>query len=99
MGHIEGGGTAGGQTAKRIGFLDLLEKLFDPGCQAASFTNGHKSTNFGCFSCRQTEKLLAMEFPATMGAIRVNLALSIHVHWAGLMKESLPPSFLDFYPP
>ena len=49
---VKSGGTAGGQTAKRIGFLDQLQVLFDPIDQPTCLANGFKDLGFRGFSVR-----------------------------------------------
>lgn len=92
---VKSSGTAGGQATKRVRFLDLLQEIFNPINQPARMTNGFEGQGFRGFAIRQAEELLAVKLPATVGPIGVDLALSLVVGLAGLVKKSLAAPFFD----
>ena len=92
---IKSSGTPGGQTPKRIGLLDLLEEALNLLDQSSGLSDGFQGLGFRGFTLRQTEQLLAVKLPTTMGSIGVDPALSRMMGCAGLVKESLAAPFLD----
>ena len=92
---IQCGGTAGGQTTKRIGLFDLPQEVLDLIDQPSGLADDFKGPGFRGMAIRQAEHLLAVELPTTMGAVLVDSALSRMMSCAGLVKESLAAPFLD----
>lgn len=77
--RIKSSGAAVRQAAERVGLLDLVDQLFHLIDETTAFEDGFKSSGFRCFFVCQSEELLAVELPAAIRSVRIDLALSLIV--------------------